>query len=258
MSRAIACLLLFLGITAAGCAADHAEHYRRAHPGWSPSPPRAGDSLEETLASLQTRPEGPVEVSVEELRVMRVDVEPWEVLSLDSAPAAGEAHEIGLVAHRRCKGRRGIRFFGTERVAWYVFVAGELVAYDTFEFGEACEPINHYLPSRAERLATERALIRYAAPRYPKSTPTVEELLGKGLALVSAGRLRDAKGMLRKADREIHWLSTEGETSSEEEREALEERVKKLKATRAKLSRAITDAEQREKAGRESPQGSGR
>jgi hypothetical protein len=245
MERAIRRLLLLLVVVGVGCASDYTERYRLAHPDWTPAPPRAGDSPEETLASLQSEPEGPLRISVRELRVLRVDVEPWEELSLDPGVIGDEGQSIGVVAHRRCRGRQGIRFFGSERASWYLFVAGGLVSFDHFEFGGACEPVNHYLPSRAEHLATERALLRYAATRYPESTtPTTEELLGKGLALVSADRLSEAKRMLRKADRQIDRMTSDDEDWSQEEKAALEEREKRLRAMRAKLSRAIADAEQ--------------
>jgi hypothetical protein len=234
MERGIRCLLLLLG-----------ERYRLSHPGWTARPPIAGDSLEQTLALLQTKPEDPFEVSVLEFRVLRADVEPWETLSVDSAIATPEAQIIALIAPQRCKGRRGIHFFGSERVSWYIFVAGGLVSYDHFEFGEACEPANHYLPSRGEQLATERALVRYAASRYPESAPTTEEMLGKGLALVSAGRLPEAERLLRSADREIDFMSAKIETSSQEEREALEAKEKRLRAMRVKLSRAIAAAQKK-------------
>jgi hypothetical protein len=242
MKREIAGFLLLLAVAGAGCATDHAERYRLAHPGWTPTPPVAGDSLDETLASLQTGPEGSFEVSAREIRLLRVDVEPWEALSLDAALAAAEAQSIALIAHRRCQGRQGIRFFGSERTSWYIFAEGELASYDHFEFGEDCAPANHYLPSHPEQLATEQALIRYAASRYPESAPTVEEMLSKGLALVSAERLSDAERMLRSADREIERMAAEEEDAPEEEREASEEREKRLQAMRAKLSRAIADA----------------
>ncbi len=138
--------------------------------------------------------------------MLRVDVEPWETLSVDSGVTGTEASMIGVIADRRCRGRRGIHFFGSERVSWYIFQTGGLVSYDHFEFGEACEPRNHYLPSRIELLATEQALVRYAASRYPGSAPTTEEMLSKGLALVAADRLPDAKRMLRNADREIEVM----------------------------------------------------
>jgi hypothetical protein len=242
MRRAISSLLLLLGIAGVACATDYAGRYRLAHPDWTPAPPVAGDSLEKTLASLQTTPEGPFRVSVRELRLLRVDVEPWEILS---DVAGTEASTIGVIADRRCRGRQGIDFFDSERFAWYIFVAGELVSYDHFEFGETCEPQNHYLPSRIELLSTERALIRYAASRYPESMPTTEELLSKGLALVSVDRLPDAKRMLRTADREIHVMTAKALNAPEEDRVALEEREKRLRAMRAKLSRAIADAEKK-------------
>ena len=229
-----------------GCATDYGERYRLAHPDWTPAPPVTGDSLEKTLASLQTGPEGPFQVSVREIRLLRVDVEPWEALSVDAGVAETEVSIIAVIADRRCRGRRGIRFFGSERVSWYIFVEGGLVSYDHFEFGEACEPRNHYLPSRIELRATEQALIRYAASRYPESAPTTEERLSKGLALVSAGRLPDAKRMLRNADREIDVMSAKAPNAPEEEREALDEEEKRLRAMRAKLSRAIADAQRQE------------
>jgi hypothetical protein len=242
MEPVIRCLLLLLGAAALGCATDYAERYRLAHPGWTPAPPQAGDSVEETLASIHARPEGPFDVSVRELRLLRVDTAPWEPLGADAAAAGSEAQGIGAIVHRRCKGRQGIRFFGSERVSWYVFVAGKLVSYDHYEFGESCEPESHYLPSPAEHVETERALIRYAASRYPESAPTTAERLGKGLALVSAKRLPDAKRMLRSADRELDSMAAERENLPEEEREAFEAEEKQLRAMRAKLSRAIAAA----------------
>jgi hypothetical protein len=238
-------LLLLLAIAGAGCATGYAERYRLAHPDWRPAPPRAGESLEETLASIQTEAKGSSRVSIPELRVLRIDVDPWEPLSLDSVLAGSKAQTIAVIAHRRCKARRGIRFFRSERTSWYVFAAGELVAYDDFEFGEACEPRSHYLPSRNEYLPTEQALIRYAASRYPESAPTTEELLSKGLVLVAAGRVSDAERMLRNADRQIDLLSVEGDASSEDEKEALEAETKRLRAMRARLSRAIAAAQPR-------------
>jgi hypothetical protein len=248
MERTLRCLLLLLGLAGLGCASDYTESYRLAHPGWAPAPPRAGDSFEETVASIHARPEGSFDVSVRELRVLRVDSAPWETLSVDSAAAEPEEWVIGAIALRRCKGRRGIRFFSSERVEWYIFAAGGLISYDHFEFGEGCETENHYLPSRAEHLTTERALIRYAASRYPDSVPTTAEMLSKGLALVAADRLSDAERMLRSADRELDSMAREGEDRPEEEREAFAEEEKQLRAMRAKLSRAIAAAQRQQRA----------
>lgn len=249
MRRAISSLLLLLGLAGFGCASDHAQRYRRSHPDWTPGPPLAGDSLEKTLATLQAGTEGPASVSIRELRLLRVDLEPWETVSADTALAGSEAQRIALIAPLDCRGRRGIHFFSLERVPWYIFAAGELVSFDHFEFDEACQPRNHYLASSAEYLATERALVRYAASRYPESAPTAEEMLGKGLALVAADRLAEAKRMLRRADRKIDFMSSDADSLSEEERDALEADEKRLRAMRAKLSRTIAAA-QEPKAGR--------
>jgi hypothetical protein len=248
MGRAIPCLLLLLGLAGLGCATDYAERYRIAHPGWTPMPPVAGDSLEETVASLQIGPGDPFEVSVRELRVLRVDVEPWENLSVDSAVARTEAQTLAAIADRHCKGRRGIHFFDSARVSWFLFVAGELVSYDHFEFGDACEPHNHYLPSHTEHLPAERALIRDAARRYPESAYTTDEMLSRGMALVAVGRLPEAKQMLRRVDREIDFMWAEIETSAGDERESLESEERRLKAMRAKLSKAIAAAEKQKAA----------
>jgi hypothetical protein len=242
MERAIRCLVLLLGVAGFSCASDYTERFRLAHPGWTPAPPVSGDSVEETLASIHAGPGAPLEVSVRELRVLRVDVEPWEVLEPDSVVAGPEEQTLGMIAHRRCKGRRGIQFLGSERVSWYVFVAGELVSYDHFEFDADCEPENHYAPSGAEHLATERALVRYAASAYPESVPTTAERISKGMALVSADRLPDAERMLRHADRELDFMAAERETLPEEERAPFEAEEERLRAMRAKLSRAIAAA----------------
>ena len=77
MKPTIRCLLLVLGVAALGCATDYAERFRLAHPGWTPTPPRAGDSFEETMASLHAKAQEPLRVSVGELRVLRVDTLPW-------------------------------------------------------------------------------------------------------------------------------------------------------------------------------------
>jgi hypothetical protein len=246
MEPAIRCLLLVLGVAGLGCATDYGERYRLAHPGWTPTPPHPGDTIEETLASIHAGPEK-LQVSVRELRVLRVDVDPWEALSVDSVATGSEAQIIGAIAYRRCWGRQGIRFFRSERASWYVFVAGELTFYDHFEFGEFCEPENHYLPSSTAHLATERGLVRFAARRYPESAPTTEERLSKGVALVSAGRLPDAKKMLRSADRELDFMAEEREDLSEKEREAFDEKEKRLRAMRAKLFRTIAAAERQQR-----------
>jgi hypothetical protein len=250
MKPTIRCLLLVLGVTVLGCASDYAERYRLAHPGWTPAPPQAGDSFEETMASLHAEAEKPLRVSVGELRVLRVDNLPWVTIEVDAALAGSDQPDLGAVVQRRCRGRKGIDFFSSERVSWYVFVAGELVSYDHFEFGESCQPENHYLPSPAPRVGIERTLLRYAATRYPESAaPTTAEKLGKGLALVSADRLPDAERMLQKADRDLDARAGEGATLDEDEREAFEEEEKRLRAMRAELSRAVAAARRQQRNG---------
>jgi hypothetical protein len=242
MRGMIRCLVLCLGVAVLGCAADYAERFRRAHPGWTPAPPASGDSFEETLASIHAGPGDPLSVSVQELRVLRVDVEPWEGLDPDSAADGPEEQILGVIAHRRCKGRRGLEFLRSERVSWYVFVAGKLDSYDHFEFDGDCEPRNHYVPSGAELVATEQALLRYTARAYPESAPSTAERIGKGMALVSADRLDDAEKMLRRVDRDLDFMEPERATLPTEEKARLEAEEKKLRAARAKLSRAIASA----------------
>jgi hypothetical protein len=249
MRRARFWLFATLALTSAGCASDYAERYRRAHPDWGPATPATGDSLAKTLAEIQADREAPVKISIRELRVMRVDVEPWQRLSSDAVATSSPEQTIGVVAALRCKGRRGIRFFQSERNSWYIFVAGALASYDHVEFGEACRPQSHYHPSGVEQVSMERALIRYAAQRHPGSAPGTEEMLDKGLALVSVGRLEDARRMLRKADRELDFMTEDHESLPDEERKQLETEERRLRALRAKLSRAIRAApRQREQA----------
>jgi len=247
MKPTIRCLLLLLGVAALGCATDYAERYRLAHPGWTPAPPRAGDSFEETIASLHAEAQKPLRVSVGELRVLRVDTLPWVTIEVDAVLAGSDQPDLGAIVQRRCRGREGIDFFSSERISWYVFVGGELVSYDHFEFGEACEPENHYLPSPAPQVGIERTLIRYAATRHPEAAaPATAEKLSKGLALLAADRLPDAERMLRNADRELQARAREAATLDEEERGAFEAEEKRLQAMRAELSRAIAAAQRQQ------------
>ena len=98
-----------------------------------------------------------------------------------------------------------------------------------------------------DRVRFERGLLRYAVRRHPESAPTTAERLSKGMALVAAERLPEAERMLRRADRDLDFMTTAGKKLTEEEIEAFEAQQRKLRRMRAKLSRAIAAARRQQR-----------
>jgi len=74
-----------------------------------------------------------------------------------------------------------------------VFEAGQLHAFDHYEFGDDCSAHNVFQPSPPAEVARERTLVRFVAQRYPRARGTVVEGMEKGLAFVEVGRLDDAE-----------------------------------------------------------------
>ena len=92
-----------------------------------------------------------------------------------------------------CRHWNKLRRTETERASWYVFEAGQLHAFDHYEFGDGCGAHNVFRPSPPAEVARERTLVRFVAQRYPRARGTVVEGMEKGLAFVEVGRLDDAE-----------------------------------------------------------------
>jgi hypothetical protein len=205
-----------------------------------PGPPR-GATLAEVLASLEAAPGAEARVSLLELRMIRRDALRWEAVSRERT--AAEQGALGVIAHRACGYRQGLRRVREERASWYAFEDGRLAAFDHAAFDPGCRVQRRFAPAEAAALETERTLVRFAAQRYPGSVLDPVEQLQLGLALVAVGRIDEARAGLRSGDHALEALAHERERTRAEEREALELRERELRALRARLHHALVRAE---------------
>lgn len=227
---------LFLLVSLLGCASSGVSAWRpdtRAQA----APLAVGASLTDAVASLYAGAEdGADDVDLLELRVLDLSARPWKEVGPDEA--AGRT-PLGLVAHRECRRRDGLRFTVHERSSWMVFREGSLVAYDHGAFGAACSVRRELRPADADTLELEKGLLRYSAQRYPGARPGLEETLRGGLAYVEAGRVEDAERALRMGERGIDLLDDETEVTFGDDKQALLDRIAEARKLRLELLRAV-------------------
>ncbi len=237
-------VLLACAASCAASCADPGSVYRREHPGWTPQPPRAGMSLEETLASLYVADAGPG-AAVEEIRVLRVDAKPWRSVSWEALrkgryePGPGERYAV--LAHRYCRSRVGLTLHQAERASWFLFSGSELTSFDHTEFVARCGIVHHFRPSEKSDLPLERGLIRFAAQRYPTARPTDAQRAAMGLAYLDVDRLDEAEAILGRLDRELSALAaSRRQARGDKARNAYIEQENELRAHRNELAAGIT------------------
>jgi hypothetical protein len=210
-----------------------------------PPPPGPGSSLAESLASLGAGAPAGASVRVDELRLLRVDVEPWEALDPDDAAGDVPGERQALIAHRTCRMRQGVRTRTAPRASWLLFRGGRLEAFDHWSFGPACAGRHHFRPARGADVALERDLVRYVAQRFPDAAPRALDQLAMGHAYLEAGRVEDAEAMLAAARRRIDALApTPGDVAalSEEERASRAAEAEELHRAAASLRAEIRAA----------------
>ncbi len=219
-----------------GCASDGVSAWRPdgAAP---PAALSAGAALQDAVAGLYApaATEGD-DVELLELRVLDLSARPWQEVGPDEA--AGRS-PLGLVAHRSCRRRDGLRVTTQERSSWMVFVDGALVAYDHGAFGPGCTATRALRPADDATRSLEKGLVRYAAQRYPGARPGLEETLRGGLVYLEAGRVEDAERALRLGERAIDRLDDDTKVTFGEEKEALQERIDEARRLRRDLLQAI-------------------
>lgn len=180
---------------------------------------------------------------MDELRLLRVDVDPWQALDPEAlAPdEAAPGTRQAVIAHRTCRLRTGLRTLATPRASWLLFRDGRLEAFDHWSFGPACAGEHHFRPARGEDVALERDLVRYVAQRFPDAAPSALDQLAMGHAYLEAGRLEDARAMLAAARRRLDALApTPGEAAlPEEERAARAAEAEALRRAAASLHAEI-------------------
>jgi hypothetical protein len=218
--------------------------------------PARGDPVAEVLAALGSPPGLRARVSVEEVRLVRREGLRWEELSRREAAAARGA--VGVIARRRCQLREGLSVVRESRTSWYAFEDGRLEAFDHAAFDPGCRVLRQFAPAAGEAtLETERTLVRFAAQRHADAALDAAERLRRGLALVAAERLDEARADLRAGDLALEALGYQRERARAEEHEALELRERELRALRARLHHALVQAKSEGSAVAE-PQRSGR
>jgi hypothetical protein len=194
---------------AAGCAGNYYDSWRAQNPDGVITTPSAGVSLHETLASVYAPPVGDYSRFVGKMEVLRLDGSQAAAMTeeeIDVAVAGDAKGDYAVIALVRCLSEVDMQRYGGEKVAWYVLDDGGLVAWNHYDFSDNCIGTVQFRPASAkdaELVAYERATVAYADANYPQGMGHVGEYYMKGLVYVGAGRLDDAKAMLKAGDETV-------------------------------------------------------
>jgi len=214
--------------------------------------PSEGLGIAEVIALAETNEQGDFSADAEVLRVAKVADKIWEDVPLRSARrgdlALDPAAEYVVVASRECSDWTSERDrWSDERASWFLFVGGKLAAWDHFAFGPHCGIAESFRPVRADSpsLVTERDLLRWLEQRHPPGKLPVELRYERGRAFAQAGRVQEARAMLRFGDDAVDAKEQlfEVRQTTEEERAAYDREARRLGDLRAELTAAIREAE---------------
>jgi hypothetical protein len=246
-------------LVAAGCAASCSWHRPgeanvvAAAPAGHPMP-SAGLAIAEVIALAETTEQGDFSADAEVLRVAKVADKIWEDVSVRDARRGGlaldPAAEYVVVVRRECSDWTGDRDrWSDERASWFLFVGGRLAAWDHFAFGARCGLAESFRPVAAgsPSLVTERDLLRWLEQRQPPGRLPIELRYARGRAFAAAGRIAEARAMLRFGDDAVdanEQLFAVRE-ATEEERAAFDAEARRLGDLRAELTAEIRAAEAR-------------
>jgi hypothetical protein len=251
--RKVAALALATAL-AAGCSWHrHGEANAVAAAEGGLPQPAEGMSIAEVVALAEVEESGDLSADAEVLRVAKISGGIWEDVSIrtarraDFAPAQDADYVV--VANRTCSDWTGRERWSDDRASWFLLPGGRLAAWDHWTFGARCglsndlRPVAEGSPSRTN----ERDLLRWLEQRHPPGRIPTELRIQRGRAFAAAGRLAEARAMLRYADdallsREDLFESRE---TTEEERAAFEAEGKRLRDLRADLSSEVRAAEAR-------------
>jgi hypothetical protein len=243
---------LALLVFAAGCAGNYYDSWKAKNPDGMITTPSNGTSLHETLAGVYAPPVADYSRFVGKIDVLRF--ENGEAVAMTEAEIdvaiAGEAKgDYAVVALVRCLSEVDMQRYGGEKVAWYVLDDGGLVAWNHYDFGDNCMGAIDFRPARAaepELVAYERAATAYADANYPTGMGHVGEYYMKGLVYVGAGRLDDAKAMLKAGDETVD-VAQRGERHEDLEGSRAKPSLvgsKEIDAWRERLVQGIASREQ--------------
>jgi hypothetical protein len=220
--------------------------------------PTEGLGIAEVIALAETVEQGDFSADAEVLRVAKVSDKMWEDVPVRAARrgdfALDPAAEYVVVARRECSDWTTDRDrWSDDRASWFLFAGGKLAAWDHYAFGPHCGIAESFRPVRAgsPSLVTERDLLRWLEQRHPPGKLPIELRYERGRAFARAGRIAEARSMLRFADDAVdaNQQLFEVRETTDEERAAYDREARRLGDLRAEITAAIRDAEAREAAG---------
>lgn len=177
---------------------DYAEHAPAEFP-------RKGATLSETLGGVVAPRTTNAIVTPRDVRVIRIDVEPWQQIPSDDVESGRYAPSpnarYAVVASLSCSALVNLQRIYGEKLSWYLLPDGKLAAWDHHDFGDSCTVFDEFEPARGNEIADEKHLLEYVQKSFPSSIVHVNELYLKGIAYVRALRLDDAQAMLDAGDR---------------------------------------------------------
>lgn len=249
-------LLAAAALAPAGCSWHRPGEAGAAAPAPAELPaPEAGWSLAQVLALAEQREAGDFAVDTELRRVARVSEGIWEDVPAHRARSAEFASEAGVdyvvVVRRDCRDWEGRERWSDERASWFLLPGGRLAAFDHWTYGPRCALGNAFrpLPAEAPSRITERDLLRWLEQRHPPGRIPVELRFQRGRAFAAAGRIDEARAMLRFGDEALQSREDlfEKREVSPEEAQAFEAEGQRLRGLRGDLREAIRRAEETER-----------
>jgi len=241
---------LFAALLLLGACANPGTRYLADHPDWTPRAPDQQMDGAEVLALLHVPPAGEFTVTLEETFLSRVEDDIWrEIPAREVASGAAATDYTVVIGARSCSDWQWmtdedyVGYQAEERSSWYLLRGDTLIAWDHWNYGPRCVPVNAFRPARGDDLALERTLLRFVAQRFPNPQTPAEIRFDRGVAYLEAGRIAEARRMLKAGDRAIEVLSNDrihrerGVTRTE-----LQAQEEHLRRRRAELSVAIDRA----------------
>jgi len=239
-------------LAAAGCSWHRPGEANAAAPAAAELPaPEPGWGVAQVLALAEQREAGDFAVDVELRRVARVREGVWEDVPARAARSGDFSADAGadyvVVVRRGCRDWEGRERWSDERASWFLLPGGSLAAFDHWTFGPRCALGNAFRPLAADAPSrlTERDLLRWLEQRHPPGRIPTELRFQRGRAFAAAGRIDEAKAMLRFGDDALQSREDlfEKRDVSPEEAQAFEAEGQRLRGLRGELRAAIRRAE---------------
>jgi hypothetical protein len=217
---------------------DYAEHEGAEFPA-------KGATLPETLDHIVAPRTTNALVTTRDLRVLRIDVEPWQEIPKGDVKAGAlgpQGARYAVVASLYCYSDADHQRLFQEDTAWYLLPEGRLAAWNHYEFGDACTVLNEFEPARGNQASDEKHLLEYVKKSFPSSGVHVNELYLHGIAYAHAGRTDDAQAMLDAGDKGFDFTVDEKINANQGYDIRYTGDRAKMRSLRGQLVRALQEA----------------